>query len=389
MISIEDALKKVSENSHQLPSEIISVNDGLNRILAEDVFSPIPMPPFSQSAMDGYAVSGIHDTYTLVNEIQAGDTNENKDIDDGQASRIFTGAILPKGTTAVVMQEHVLVDNGQISIQKEVKEGANIRIEGEEIEKGTLALAAGTKLNPPAIGFLNGLGISKVATYQNPKISIIETGNELTDPGEVLEKGKIYGSNAATLVACLQDAGHNAPKGRIADSYEQTVKGIKTAIEQNDLVILTGGISVGEYDFVGKALSELGVQEVFYKIKQKPGKPIFFGTKGNTLIFALPGNPAAVVTCFYMYVLTAIKQMTGHSSAFLEKGTASLAQDFIKKGDRAFLLKAKLSGDTVDIHTGQSSAMLSSFVNANCLIHMAENKNEYKEGDQVNIYKLP
>jgi len=389
MISINEALKKVTETVSKLNSEEINLLDALGSVLAQNINSPIEMPPFSQSAMDGYAICGEAPTYQVVNEVQAGATDTGQPLKNGEAARIFTGAMIPEGTTAIAKQEIVSREDDTITLLEKVREGMSIRRKGEEIAINDIALNEGTYLNPAAIGFLSGLGIQTVSVTRKPRIAVIVTGNELTKPGEKLLPGRIYESNSATLTAALKHAGYDSSVVTVKDDYISTKQTIGKAIEENDLIIVTGGISVGDYDFVGKAFEELEVKEVFYKVKQKPGKPLFYGTKDNKYIFGLPGNPAAVLTCYYMYVLTAIKKLTSSANPVLEKREIPLLHDFSKKGDRAHLLKAFINNEGVEVHTGQSSAMLSSFVGANSLIYLTEEDREIKAGEKVSVYVLP
>lgn len=389
MISINEALKSVRKNTSKLDSIKVDLLDALGSVLSEDIESPINMPPFDQSAMDGYALAGETLAYTVVSEIQAGGSVNGKSLDHGEAARIFTGAMIPEGAISIAKQEIVKRDGETITLLEDVKKGTSIRKKGEELAINEVAMAKGTYLNPAAIGFLSGLGIQEVNVYRKPKIAIIVTGNELTKPGEKLLPGRIYESNSVTLTAVLKDAGFDSSIVAVKDDFNSTQETIGNAIDQNDVVIITGGISVGDYDFVGRALTELNVEEVFYKVKQKPGKPLFYGKKGAKSIFALPGNPAAVLTCYYMYVLTAIKSLIGMSNPMLEGREVAILHDFTKKGDRAHLLKACIKPEGVEVHTGQSSAMLSSFVEANSLIYLSEEDREIKKGDTVLVYILP
>ena len=389
MISIKEALTRVRENTAKLDSVNIDLLNALGSVLSESIQSPINMPPFDQSAMDGYALGEEALVYTVVTEIQAGASVTGKSLSRGEAARIFTGAMIPEGTISIAKQEIVKREGDSITLMEEVREGMSIRKKGEELAINDIAISKETYLNPAAIGFLSGLGIQKVNVYRKPKIAVIVTGNELTKPGEILLPGRIYESNSATLTSVLKHAGFDSSLVTVKDDFNSTKETIGNAIDQNDVVIITGGISVGDYDFVGKALAELQVEEVFYKVKQKPGKPLFYGKKGDKSVFALPGNPAAVLTCYYMYVRTAIRSLIGISTPMLEEREVSLLHDFTKKGDRAHLLKAYINTEGVQIHTGQSSAMLSSFVGANSLIYLSEEDREIKKGDKVLVYILP
>ena len=389
MISIKEALARVKENTAKLDSVNVNLLNALGSVLSESIQSPINMPPFDQSAMDGYALGGEALVYAVVTEIQAGASATGKSLTRGEAARIFTGAMIPEGTVSIAKQEIVKREGDSITLIEDVREGMSIRKKGEELAINDIAISKETYLNPAAIGFLSGLGIQEVNVYRKPKIAIIVTGNELTKPGEKLLPGRIYESNSATLTAVLKHAGFDSSLVTVKDDFNSTKETIGSAIDQNDVIIITGGISVGDYDFVGKALEELHVEEVFYKVKQKPGKPLFYGKKGDKSIFALPGNPAAVLTCYYMYVRTAIRSLIGISTPMLEEREVSILHDFIKKGDRAHLLKAYITPEGVQVHAGQSSAMLSSFVDANSLMYLSEEDREIKKGDKVLVYILP
>ena len=388
MIKIKQAINQILSSKFILETTSLELINTLGYTLAENIYSPISMPPFNQSAMDGYAISGDLNQFNVVTEIKAGDTEIIK-IKHGEAARIFTGAKTPEGTTAIAKQEIVSKNGDNITLLETVKLGTSIRKKGEEIKQNQLALKKGTTINPSAIGLLSGLGITTISVFQKPKITLIVTGNELIKPGQKLKLGKIYESNSFTIKSALKATGYNCEIKLVKDNFEETKKAINYAIENSDLVIVTGGISVGDYDFVGKSLNEIGVKEIFYKVNQKPGKPLYYGEKGKVKIFALPGNPAAALTCFYFYVLSALKLMSGIENPTLEKQTAILTHNYTKKGDRAHLLKAKINNGKVTIHKGQSSAMLSSFVEANCLLYLSEETLKIKEKSKVEVYLLP
>jgi len=388
MISIAEAEHIVKTSTIVLESESLGLLNSIGHYLSNDVFSPMQMPPFSQSAMDGYAVCGTTTTFNVVGEIQAGDSNAYI-LKSGEAYRIFTGAMIPINTTSIAKQEIVERSNDVMTLTENLKTGTSIRLAGEELQNGDLVLKKGTKINAAAIGLLSGLGIQTITVFKKPRITLVITGDELTKQGAPLLKGRIFESNSFTLQSALVSLGYSAKIVLVKDDFSTTKETISTAIETSDLVIMTGGISVGDYDYVGKALNELQVQQKFYKVNQKPGKPLYYGEKGNVKVFGLPGNPAAVLTCFYLYVLTAINTMTGAVNSGLLKTKVILNHDHLKKGDRGHLLKAKLIDTQVQIHKGQSSAMLSSFVDANCLLHIDSTTNQIKKGSLVDIYLLP
>jgi len=361
MISVKEAQCKIQENSRILNSVSKSVENALDQVLSEDVKSPIHMPPFSQSAMDGYAIGSQGNTFKLVGEIQAGADSSGMTLKSNEAVRIFTGAMIPNGTFAVAKQEIVEKNKTEIRITEKQKHLQNIRPLGEQIKKGDIALPKGTVITPGTAGFLYTLGVNQVSVTKKPNIIILSTGNELVPPGQELSPGKIYESNTYTLKTALKKFRIQVTIKTVEDNYEATKKSIQESLNECDILITTGGISVGDYDFVGKAMEEVGVESIFYKIKQKPGKPIFFGKRNSTVVFGLPGNPAAALSCFYLYVTPGIRKMCGISDVSLEKRTLKLTSDYTKSKNLTHFLKAKCYGDKVAILGAQSSAMLSSF----------------------------
>lgn len=390
MITVTQASQIISDFSVKTNSSEKLLSEAVGMTLSVDILSPIPMPPFRQSAMDGYAVVLHEDTtYEVIDEVKAGD-HSNPKLQKGQCTRIFTGARVPDDADCIVIQEHVDKMDNTVIVQQTIERGQNIRQLGEQIQKDSIALPKGTSLTPAAIGFLAGLGIEKVSVYTPPKVGIIVTGNELIQPGEKLTEGKIYESNSIQLVAVLAEIHiHAVSTYKVPDQYEQTRDTIKDALEQNDLVLLSGGISVGDYDFVKKALEELRTKELFYKIKQKPGKPLYFGVNKDTPLFALPGNPASSLTCFYMYVLPLLQKMMGQTQVGLSSMQKKLTTSFVKKGDRAQFLKARIENDQVHLLDGQSSSMLYTYAIANSLVYIPEDIDTIQKDTLVTTFILP
>ncbi|SEM22698.1 molybdopterin molybdochelatase [Aquimarina amphilecti] len=391
MISVSKALSIISEVSYTPKVKTVPLKGTNGLVLSKNIDSSIHMPPFRQSAMDGYALL-LHDknTYQIIGEVKAGDPDDYSLL-PGQGVRIFTGARVPNNANTVVIQEKVIRSEDIITVHGEVNKNQNIRAIGEQIKKGDIALAKGTKLSPAGIGFLSGLGVNEVQVFTPPSVAIITTGNELIPPGQKLQEGKIYESNSLQLQSVLEQSKiKKINKYIVQDEYESTKETIRQAIINNDLVLISGGISVGDYDFVKEALSELRTEELFYKIKQKPGKPLFFGRNNKTLIFALPGNPASSLTCYYIYVIPVIQKMMGTiTSLGLKRTMKSLTEDFVKKGDRAQFLKAKTSEESVEVLEGQSSAMLYSYAVADALVFIPENINQIDKNSLVETILLP
>lgn len=391
MITVEEAFELVKNNV--IPTQIsmlCKVTNALGLVLAENVISPINMPPFRQSAMDGYALN-IHDdsSYNIIDEVKAGD-GHHPVLKTGEAVHIFTGSAVPDTANTVIMQEKVTANKNQLQLNNPAKLNENIRPKGEQIKEGEIALKKGTKLIPAAIGFLLTLGIIEITVYKKPKVAIVTTGNELIKAGQPLTYGKIYESNSGMLYTGLLSLGFKDTKlYKVKDDYISTVAILDKAISESDVVLITGGISVGDYDFVGKALLELGTEQLFYKVKQKPGKPLFFGKIKNIPVFALPGNPASALSSFYVYVHPSLERLSGNLNFSINKGTAILSGEYLKKGDRAQFLKAYHKNGDVTILEGQSSAMLHTFAIANAFIYIPWEVTQYSKGDLVTVIHLP
>ena len=389
MITVEEALDLVEEHSNCPKAVKVKLIDALGLVLAEDILSPIDMPPFDQSAMDGYAVNydPNFEHYTLMGEIQAG-SSQQFDLKKGEAARIFTGAAVPTSANMVIKQEDVSKLGEQITFAP-AAEGANIRPKGEQIIKGVVAMEKGMQINPATIGFLATLGFREVKVYPRPRVTILTTGNELVKPGAELGFGQIYESNSIMLESAFHQYGFRQINHvTVPDDYEQTVASIKSCLNDSEMIILSGGISVGDYDFVNRALNELDVQQVFNKVNQKPGKPLYFGKLGEKLIFALPGNPAAALTSFYMYILPTLNQLTGGSFEGLKKTELPISESYKKKGTRTEILKAFATEKEVKILGAQSSAMLSSFSEANALVVIPDDIPDVNEGEFVLTFLL-
>ena len=391
MISVQEALAIIKEHQYTATAIEKPLASCLNFTLATNVYSPIAMPPFRQSAMDGYAVC-LHESnfYELIGEVKAGDA-VNYNLNPGQAVRIFTGAEVPDDANAVIMQEKIERNENSIKVLEETpKLNQNIRPEGEQIKQKDLALLANTTLTPSSISFLASLGINKVHVYPKPKVAIVVTGSELIPPGNPYQQGKIFESNSILLATTLQHENIlDYSIHRVADNYQDTENLLQQVINTNDFVLVSGGISVGDYDFVGKALKSLNTLELFYKIKQKPGKPLFFGKNGTTYVFALPGNPASALTCFYMYALPMLRSFSNHKVPHLPWRKKKLSHNYNVKGIRAQFLKAKYNEDTVEILGLQSSAMIHGFNNANCLLFIEENTKKIEKNSIIDVILLP
>jgi len=387
MISVNEAKQIIRENATTTRVVEIPLNEAAGYVLAVPVYAPIDTPPFNQSAMDGYAFSFAkwdkYSDFTIVGEGKAGDdvTFEVKPL---EAVRIFTGAVLPKGADTVVMQEKITTQGESIRIHDEqLIKGCNVRLRASQTKKDETALPENHYLSPSSVSFVAGLGIDKVKVYDYPRVSIIVTGNELIKPGQKRTGGEIYESNSYGLMAALNQI-HITPKSveMVVDDEEKLTEAISRQLD-SDIILLTAGVSVGDYDFVVPALEKCGVQKLFHQIKQKPGKPLYFGKRQNALVFGLPGNPASALTCFYEYVTEVI-------SAFIKRKInrdyiLTLADSYTKKPDFNYFLKGKCKGNEVAILNNQESYMMNSFALADCLIELEAGKEYFQKGEKVKV----
>jgi molybdopterin molybdotransferase len=325
----------------------------------------------------------------IAGETAAGNRNQYS-LAKNTTFRIFTGAPLPQGADTVVMQEKAVIEQDKLWINDtRLTAGSNVREPGSEIKAGTIALYKNDLLTAPAIAFLAGIGIADVRIFPSPVVSIIITGNEFQATGEPLEHGQVYESNSYGLTAALNRAGVMDVLVYFAsDSLEVVEISIAEAMQNSDIVLLTGGVSVGDYDFVIPALKNCGVVKHFHKVRQKPGKPLFFGTKANKLIFGLPGNPSSVLTCFYEYVLPAIYLISGRRSE-LNTINVPITETINKGSGLTHFLKGRFDGTAVTSLSAQESYRLKSFAKANCLIVVPEETTSYIAGEMVEIHLLP
>lgn len=389
MISVKEAKAILSANISKSPTQKISLENSVGFILAEDIHSPIEVPLFDNSAMDGYALSidNPKGFWEVSHTIQAGET-DLPEIAENKAARIFTGAPVPKGTDTVVQQEVINRDGDRISFDLEgFTKGQNIRLKGSQNKVGDLLVQSGSLITPGSIGLIASVGIAEVEIYKSPSVAIIITGNEIKDVGTELKFGEIYNSNGPVLKAYLWTLGIKEIKTyKAVDEPEALQSTIEEALAGYDVVLFSGGISVGDYDFVKSGLEKAGVNELFYKIRQRPGKPFYAGKKGRKLIFALPGNPASVMTCFNQYVKPSLLQMLGHSNAWLPTASLTLSHNFNKKGGLTFFMKALMKDNEVSTLTGQESFNQLSFGVSNCFAEFPENLEEVAAGTVVDVY---
>lgn len=388
MVSVSSALSIINQHVAVLQPVMMPLKHSLGFVLAEDIFAPISLPPFRQSAMDGYALRhGDLTDYELIGECKAGDFKEYELVEN-QAVRIFTGARVPDQADTVIIQENIKKEGSRIQIRQVPKPFSNIRLMGEQVKKGELVAKKGTRINAALIGFLAGFGLEEVLVISKPEIRLIVTGNELQGPGKPLNPGAVYETNGITIQNILAENGFSAGSlANVMDDKRAIEEAISNALEY-DLVLISGGISVGDYDFVKAGLESNRVEEKFYKINQKPAKPVWFGKKEESLVFALPGNPASLLICMLVYVIPAIRKMVSGKDLELnfKKGILNgLVENPTHKS--LFLLGIEEDG-IVEILEKQACGMLVSFAESNALVFVDESIERIEFGGKVRFIPI-
>jgi molybdopterin molybdotransferase len=395
LITIEEARTIVIGAARPLGDETVAVSDALGRVLAGGVRAGGDVPPFPCSAMDGYAVrSGPSErTLTVTGESRAGAPAE-RSLSDGEAIRVSTGAAVPDGADAVVRQEDVEEHGEQITVPVAVASGENVRKPGEDLRAGTPVLAAGTPLGPAELGLAVAAGVAELTVARRPNVAILCTGDELRAPGEPLGPGQIHNSNAPMLEALASRSGALVQATeRVPDAPHATRSALEGALERADLVVISGGVSVGPHDHVKPALETLGVRELFWGVALQPGKPTWFGERSGKLVFGLPGNPVSCVVTFALFAMPALAALQGASRGGPSREHAMLAAGVKRNPRREQALRVRLErrdGTTVAIPNGpQGSHLVSSLVGADALAFIPPGDGELPAGTAVALELLP
>jgi molybdopterin molybdotransferase len=395
LITVDEARTIVLRATRLLEGERVQIGQALDRVLAQDVDAAQDIPPFPSSAMDGYAVTSGDGSgeLKLVGESRAG-APADRGIAPGQAIRISTGAAVPEGADAVIRQEDTEeLEGALIRRLASVAAGVNVRRAGEVMRAGTRVLAAGTKLGPIEIAAAITAGVSEVIVSPRPRTHVLGTGDELRDPGEPLGPGQIHDSNGAMLRTLALRAGASVPAAaRLPDDRAQTVRGLEEALSGADVVVIAGGVSVGPHDHVKPALAELGVEEGFWGVALQPGKPTWFGTRGPTLVFGLPGNPVSAAVTFALFVAPALAVLQGRPSPERIRTGAKLGETVKQNPAREQALRVRLQdrGDgVVAVPNGpQGSHMITSLVGADRLALIPAGEGVLEAGTFVALHPL-
>jgi len=376
-------------------SERLHIRAALGRVIAEDIVSPLDVPGHDNSAMDGWAyrhsdlVDGDVAVMKRVGTSYAGKPYLGP-VGKGECVRIFTGAVIPDGCDTVAMQERVTEDTAGVHIPGDLKPGQNRRFRGEDLKAGALAVQRGTLVGPATVGLLASLGIAEVSVYRKLRVAFFSTGDELKSIGSTLGPGDIYDSNRYTIYSMLECAGcQPIDLGNFVDSPDAIRAGFQAASVNADVVITSGGVSVGEADFIKQMLDELG-EVLFWKIAMKPGRPMAYGKVGNAHFFGLPGNPVAVMVTFYQFVRPALATLQGRTDYMLPPTVKATLVNKIKKmpGRTEFqrgVLSIGANGCEVRTTGDQGSGILSSMTQANCFVVLATDVGGVEPGAVVDV----
>jgi molybdenum cofactor synthesis domain-containing protein len=376
LIEYPEAERLVLESTPRLPVEEVPLDGALGLALARGLTATTDSPPFDNSAVDGYAVrSGdaeVGRVFRVVDEAPAG-RPARKSVGEGEAIKIFTGGVIPEGADAVVMVENTSGWGETFELKKVPAPGSNLRAAGEDTHRGDIILPEGTEIGSPEIAIAATQGYGALPVYRRPKVVVLSTGTELVEPGtRDLEPGEIFDSNSYALVAAAREAGAEARRLYAAsDAAEALRSAIEEALETADVVVTSGGVSVGEKDLVKRTMLDLGVEQVFWGVKFKPGKPLFYGTRGETRLFGLPGNPVSAVVCFDLFVRPALMRMTGRTDKNRPRITVYFERQIVNKFGRLHAMRVSLrrteKGWLAESVGAQGSGLVSSLAKADAL----------------------
>lgn len=376
LIDHHEAGRLVVENTKRLPVEHTPLEKAQGLALVEDLKARFDSPPFDNSAVDGYAVRSADAeegrTFEVVDEAPAG-RPASKSVGEGEAIKIFTGGVIPEGSDAVVMVENTTGWGEEFGLKKTAAAGQNIRRSGEDVREGDVILPTGTEIGAPEIALAATQGYGELPVYRRPKVVALSTGTELVPPGERdLSPGEIYDSNSFAIVAQAREAGAEARRISAASDEPETLReAVKEALESADVVVTSGGVSVGEKDLVKGTMTDLGVQQVFWGVKFKPGKPLFFGVREDAGVFGLPGNPVSAMVCFELFVRPALMRMMGREDKKRPRVRVYFDEDVSNRFGRLHAMRVSLNktekGWRAESVGAQGSGLVSSLTKADAL----------------------
>ncbi|NOY06257.1 MAG: molybdopterin molybdotransferase MoeA [Chlorobi bacterium] len=397
MIRVETAERRILGNLPVLEAETVRLDQAAGRILAQDIIAEAPSPSFDSSAVDGYGITAGDTgklrenpiTLKLAGEIPAGGQLE-RPLRNGETVRILTGAPVPRSVATVVMQEDVEITKDGVRFSKKIAHGANIRRKGEEFGKHELILQRGQHLTSAAIGLIAKLGITTVSVSRLPRVGIITTGDEVVMPGTPLRPGQVWDSNTVSLKSALRRMGISRVYARRSgDNVSQLRRQTLALLESVDVLLVCGGVSVGDYDYTRRVFTECGVRELFWRVKIKPGKPLCFGRRDNAIVFGLPGNPASVLVAFYRFIRPALLAMMGARNPRPAFRNAFLDRKLTHTPGRVEYLRGVLGkDDTVRVLQHQDSHMLRSFAVADCLVEIPAETTGLAKNERVRVLMM-
>ncbi len=392
MLSVEEASRTVTERLTKLPIEHVPLHDARSRILAHDIVAARALPSFDNSAMDGFAVRSaeLPATLPVVAKVAAGQILTDA-IPERVAIRIMTGAAVPPGLDTVVIQEDATIDGSNVTLPASPV-GDNIRRAGEDIAAGDVAVRGGERLNAAELGLLAALGVAEVPVARAPRVAIIATGDELVSVGDTPGKGQVVDSSAHTLAALIPGCGGVANFIGIAKDDPITMAALIASAMDHDVVITTGGVSVGDRDHVRAALVAAGVELELWKVAMKPGKPFSFGLNGAVPVFGLPGNPVSTFVAFELFVRPALLAMQGATTTARPRAPVNLVRGYRKQAGRTHFIRARVVRNGEHLvahpHPKQGSAILSSLVGCNALVELPADETEIPPNSLVQAILL-
>jgi molybdopterin molybdotransferase len=389
LLPLDEAIAEVLSRAMPLPSESVPLAEARGRVLAEPARAAVDLPPFASSAMDGFAVRSADTPGTLivVDRIAAG-RPAGRALGAGEAMGIATGGVVPDGADAVAPIEDVVDHDNSVEVPSDVVSAANVRPRGGDTAEGDEVVAAGTRLGAAQIGALAAAGVPEVRVARRPRAAVLATGTELRAPGESLEPGQIYEANGVMLSAALDAAGAVVdPIPAVTDDEGAHRAALERALAA-DVVVSSGGVSVGPHDLVRRVAQELGVDEVFWRVAVKPGKPVSFGTRGATLVFGLPGNPVSTLVGFELFVRPALRALEGERDPGPRWEAGTLARPIRRNGVRDELVRARRTDEGLEPLSGQESHMIVRAAAANALVHVPRGEGELAAGASVRFLPL-
>jgi molybdopterin molybdotransferase len=394
VLTLEQAQALVLARTRPLAAEQVALADAAGRVTAAAVAAAVDLPPFPSSAMDGYAVrsADVPGRLPVVARIAAGRPAE-RPLAAGEAMEISTGGVVPAGADAVVPVEYVVNHgNDEVEIPEPVAAGSNVRPRGGDVAAGDPVVAAGTRLGPAQLGAIAAAGVASVACVRRPRVAVLATGTELAPPGEPLGPGQVYEANGLMLAAALAAAGAEVERlPAVADDEPSHRRAIERGLEA-DVLVTSGGVSVGPHDLVRAIEQELGVEEVFWRVAIRPGKPVSFGVRGETLVFGLPGNPVSSLVGCELFAKPALRALQGLRDPLppLEEGAlaAPLRRNVARDDFVRARARAGADGVTLEPVTGQESHMIVRAAGANALVHVPRGEGELAAGSRVAWLRL-